>query len=176
MFTFRNVASLTLTIGLLALVGCAENQQKIKTLEDENVALCQDKEILNADLAATKSDLQHCQSELAETQAASKQVLDKANKLAEQAAQLEKDLAAAKRKADANAEALAEARAAHRKAVSDAQSAAVWTNEQLTKLKKELEQAKARIAELTKQLEEAAKKMKEKEEKEEEEEPPPEGP
>ena len=116
MFTFRNVASLTLVIGLSALVGCAQQEQKIKTLEDENIALCQDKEILNTDLAATKSELQHCQSELAETQAASKQVLDKANKLAEQAAQLEKDLAAAKQQADVNAKALAGAQMACQKA------------------------------------------------------------
>lgn len=173
MFTFRNVASLTLVIGLSALVGCAEQEQKIKTLEDENVALCQDKEILNVDLAATKSKLQHCQSELAETQAASMQVLGKANRLAEQAAQLEKDLAAAKRQADANAKALAGAKAAHQKAVDDARAAAAKAKEEMAKLRKQLAEEKARIAELTEQLEEAHKKM---EEQEEAEEPPPDEP
>ena len=83
------IATAAVSVALLVISGCGQDQQRIQELEKENTALKQEKESVSNELASSKSSVEKLQADLQEAAGAQ-------DKLAELTEQLEANLDASR--------------------------------------------------------------------------------
>ena len=150
----------TLSVVLLLVLGCGQDQQKTKDLEGNVAKLEEENASLTEKLGAAEATAQQQESDLQKLAGTQDQLAQRTTQFDTEkaaAAALRGELDGAQKRAADAENALAELRAAQQKMLADSQAAAEGAKEQIETLQQQVAELTEQIAELQKALEEATK-------------------